>query len=51
MGALTGKTALVTGAASGIGRAVAEDLGARGARVLVSDLDEAGARAVAEGIP
>ena len=51
MGELTGKTALVTGAASGIGRAVAEDLGARGARVLVSDLDEAGARAVAEGIP
>lgn len=51
MGELTGKTALVTGAASGIGRAVAEDLGARGARVLVSDLDEAGARAVAAGIP
>lgn len=51
MGELTGRCALVTGAASGIGRAVAEDLGARGARVLVSDLDEAGARAVASGIP
>jgi 3-hydroxybutyrate dehydrogenase len=51
MGELTGRTALVTGAASGIGRAVAEDFGARGARVLVSDLDEAGARAVAAGIP
>jgi 3-hydroxybutyrate dehydrogenase len=51
MGELTGKTALVTGAASGIGRAVAEDLGARGARVLVSDLDEAGAREVASRIP
>jgi 3-hydroxybutyrate dehydrogenase len=50
MGELTGKTALVTGAASGIGQAVAEDLGARGARVLVSDLDEAGARKVAERI-
>ena len=51
MGELTGRCALVTGAASGIGRAVAEDLGARGARVLVSDLDEAGARAVAGTIP
>ena len=51
MGELTGRCALVTGAASGIGRAVAEDLGARGARVLVSDLDEAGAREVAAHIP
>jgi 3-hydroxybutyrate dehydrogenase len=51
MGELTGKCALVTGAASGIGRAIAEDLGGRGVRVLVSDLDEAGAQAVAQGIP
>jgi 3-hydroxybutyrate dehydrogenase len=51
MGMLTDKCALVTGAASGIGQAVAEALGAQGARVLVSDLDEAGARAVAGRIP
>ena len=37
---LTGKSALVTGAASGIGRAIAEDLAARGARVLLADVDE-----------
>jgi 3-hydroxybutyrate dehydrogenase len=51
MAEMTGKCALVTGAASGIGRAIAEDLGNRGVRVLVSDLDEAGAQAVAKGIP
>ncbi|MBM7113604.1 3-hydroxybutyrate dehydrogenase [Archangium primigenium] len=48
---MNGKCALVTGAASGIGQAVAEGLGAQGVRVLVSDLDEKGARAVAERIP
>ena len=51
MGTLTDRCALVTGAASGIGQAIAEALGAQGARVLVSDLDEAGARAVAGRIP
>jgi 3-hydroxybutyrate dehydrogenase len=45
---LTGRTALVTGAASGIGLACAQRLAEAGAHVLVCDVDEAGARAVAE---
>lgn len=43
---LHGKTALVTGAASGIGRQVAVRFHAEGARVAFADRDEAGARAV-----
>jgi NAD(P)-dependent dehydrogenase (short-subunit alcohol dehydrogenase family) len=47
---LGGKVALVTGAASGLGRATARALAAEGALVVAADLDAAGARAVAEEI-
>jgi rhamnulose-1-phosphate aldolase/alcohol dehydrogenase len=47
-GELTGRVALITGGASGIGRATARLLAARGAHVVVADLNVEGAVEVAE---
>jgi 3-oxoacyl-[acyl-carrier protein] reductase len=47
---LAGRTALVTGAGSGIGAAVAEAYAAAGAAVLVTDLDVVAAETVAKQI-
>jgi 2-hydroxycyclohexanecarboxyl-CoA dehydrogenase len=48
---LGGRTALVTGGAGGIGRAVCADLAALGARVVVADLNEDAARRTAADLP
>ena len=45
------KTALITGAGSGIGAAIAEVFAEAGARVFVADRDEAAGHAVAAGLP
>ena len=45
-----GRTAIVTGAARGIGRAIAARLAAEGARVLIADVDEGAATSAADAI-
>jgi 3-hydroxybutyrate dehydrogenase len=47
---LAGKTAYVTGAASGIGRAIAELFAREGARIAIADLNQAAADAAAKAI-
>src|SRR5687768_16408176 len=49
MDRLEGRVALITGAASGVGRATAERLAREGAAVVITDIqDEAGAAAAKE---
>ena len=49
-GRVAGKVAIVTGAASGLGKRTVEMLAGEGARVVLTDIDLAGAQAAAAGI-
>ncbi|MGI8508614.1 MAG: SDR family NAD(P)-dependent oxidoreductase [Gemmatimonadaceae bacterium] len=50
MNRFEGKVAIVTGAGSGIGLAIAKRLGSEGAKVVIADLDVAKAGAAAEAV-
>src|SRR5262249_4523981 len=50
MGRLAGRTALVTGGASGLGRAIAARLADEGASVVISDVQRARGEEVAAGL-
>lgn len=50
MARLAGKVVLVTGAASGIGRACAQTLAREGAQVVATDMNESGVQTVVDGI-
>jgi NAD(P)-dependent dehydrogenase (short-subunit alcohol dehydrogenase family) len=50
VGSLEGKVGLVTGGASGIGRAVVEHLAKAGASVMVADVDDVGGNEVADSV-
>ena len=50
MGRLEDRVIIVTGGAHGIGRAYCEGLAREGARVVVADIDDRGAKTVAEAL-
>ncbi len=51
MGYFTGKSAAITGAGSGIGRALAQHLARDGCAVFLSDVDAAGLAETAASLP